>query len=179
MHNQIPQPPGPSVSLSRTVFQRLTSELPRDFPCLFVPIPVLFHLARFHAKPPKTRTAPTHARHKSCNRKKSTDSPYVTFNFARSPPPIRAARVSKRYQKIRISNPDQRQSPTKSIPPPLHLPWPLQPLIPPWLFRPPAPVQDAARTETTLARLARIAGTRAASTHSKVAVAAPRPTKLQ
>jgi hypothetical protein len=30
--------------------------------------------------PPKSRTAPTHARHKSCSRKKSPVSPYVTLN---------------------------------------------------------------------------------------------------
>ncbi|GMU33865.1 MAG: hypothetical protein AMXMBFR20_17370 [Planctomycetia bacterium] len=37
---------------------------------------------RFRQKPPKTRLAPTHARHKSCNRKKSRVSLYVTFDFA-------------------------------------------------------------------------------------------------
>ncbi|OWY70418.1 hypothetical protein B7486_16660 [cyanobacterium TDX16] len=35
---------------------------------------------RFHQKPPKTRSAPTRARHESCKRKKSAVSPYVTFN---------------------------------------------------------------------------------------------------
>jgi len=68
VHNQNPQPPGPAVSPSRTVFQRLTNELPRNFPCPFGHAPVLFHLARFHQKPPKPRSAPTHARRKSCNR---------------------------------------------------------------------------------------------------------------
>ena len=32
-------------------------------------------------KSPKTRTAPTHARHAICNRPKRSDSPYVTFNL--------------------------------------------------------------------------------------------------
>ena len=38
---------------------------------------------RFHQKPRKPRTAPTHARHKSCKRKKSRVSLYVTFDSAR------------------------------------------------------------------------------------------------
>ena len=54
MHNQNPQPPGPAVSPSRTVFQRLTNELPRNFPCPFGHTPVMFHFARFHAIPRKT-----------------------------------------------------------------------------------------------------------------------------
>ena len=41
------------------------------------PIPTF---RRFPQKPPKLRTAPTHARHASCNRKKSRVSPYVTFD---------------------------------------------------------------------------------------------------
>jgi hypothetical protein len=36
---------------------------------------------RFHPKPPRTRIAPTHARRKSCKRKNSLVSPYVTFTF--------------------------------------------------------------------------------------------------
>ena len=54
-----------TVSLCQPVFQRLTNELPRVFPRPFGHTPVVFHLARFHQKPPKTRTAPTHARHRS------------------------------------------------------------------------------------------------------------------
>ena len=68
MFNQNPQPPGPAVSPSRTIFQRLTNEPPRNFPSSFGHTPFVFHRARFHAKPPKTRSAPTHARHKSCKR---------------------------------------------------------------------------------------------------------------
>ena len=52
------------VSPSRHIFQRLTNEIPRNFPCSFGHVPVVFHLAHFHEKPPKTRSAPTHALHK-------------------------------------------------------------------------------------------------------------------
>jgi len=66
-------------------------------------------------KPPKMRLAPTHDRHNTCKRKKSRVSPYVTFDFARlarvPQPPIRAARVSKRYQKRGISDRAQHQPP--------------------------------------------------------------------
>ncbi len=52
--------------------------------------------AIFTQKPPKTRHAPTHARHKTCKPKKSRVSPYVTLENAprRAPlhPPARAPR---------------------------------------------------------------------------------------
>ncbi len=40
-----------------------------------------FDFSTFPPKPPKTRTAPTHARHESCKRKNSAVSPYVTFEI--------------------------------------------------------------------------------------------------
>ena len=43
---------------------------------------------------PFSRTAPTRARHKSCERKKSRVSPYVTFVLARSPRPRSEPRAS-------------------------------------------------------------------------------------
>jgi hypothetical protein len=63
-YSQTRDPLAPFVSPSRYVFQRLTNELSRNFPCSFGHTPVVFHLDRFHEKPPKTRTTPTHARHK-------------------------------------------------------------------------------------------------------------------
>ncbi len=45
-------------------------------------------------------------------------------NLRIAAPPIRAARVSKRYQKSRIPERTQRQPPTQSVSPPLHFPGP-------------------------------------------------------
>ena len=83
MHNQNPQPRVPAMSLSRLVFQRLTNEISRNFPCPFGHTPVLFHLARFHQKPPNPRRAPTHDRHNTCQRPPKLFSPIVTFDSAR------------------------------------------------------------------------------------------------
>jgi len=91
VHNQNPQPPGPAVSPSRTVFQRLTNELPRNFPCPFGHTPVLIHVARFHAKPPKMRNAPTRDRHNTCQSPPKLLSPIVNFDSARLTRDPRAA----------------------------------------------------------------------------------------
>ena len=81
-----PQRLNSSVSPFRRGFQRLTNELPRNFPPLFGHTPVVFHFARFHQKPPKTRTAPTHARQSACKRPQKLFSPIVTFKSTRRRP---------------------------------------------------------------------------------------------
>jgi len=87
-HQPNPRPLGPSVSPSRLDFQRLTNEISRNFPFPFGHTPVLIHVARFHAKPPKTRIAPTHDRHNTCRRPPKLFSPIVTFDSARLTRPI-------------------------------------------------------------------------------------------
>jgi hypothetical protein len=51
------------------------------------------------------------------------------------PPPIRAARVSKRYQQRRLPQRIHRQAPTQSLPPPQHSSRPLRPPSPMPIFR--------------------------------------------
>ncbi|OWY70595.1 hypothetical protein B7486_13330 [cyanobacterium TDX16] len=84
------KPLGRAVSPSRHIFQRLTNELSRNFPRPFGHTPVVFHHARFHQKPPKTRTAPTHARHASYKRPPKLFSPIVTLQINESPRPIQS-----------------------------------------------------------------------------------------
>ncbi len=85
-----PSAPGPAVSPSRTVFQRLTNELSRNFPRPFGHTPVVFHHARFHQKPPKIRTAPTHARRATYKRPPKLFSPIVTLQNIELPRPIQS-----------------------------------------------------------------------------------------
>ncbi len=77
---------------------------------------------------PKSRTTPTHAHHKCCHNLREACVTLCHLRFCRiyanAAPPIRAARVSKRYQKIRTPNRIQHQPPTQSVPPPLHSPGP-------------------------------------------------------
>jgi len=72
----------PLIHFALLVFQGLTNEIPRNFPPLFGLAPSLIHLAHFHEKPPISRIAPTRDRHKTCKRKKSRVSPYVTIDLA-------------------------------------------------------------------------------------------------
>ena len=77
---------------------------------------------------PKSRTTPTHAHHKCCHNLREACVTLCHLRFCKTStnaaPPIRAARVSKRYQKIWTPKRNQHPSPTQSAPPPLHYPGP-------------------------------------------------------
>jgi hypothetical protein len=100
------------IHFARLIFQRLTNEIPRNFPPLFGLAPSLIHFSRFVAQcrlaryarchrdriaqtpstplrptpsapfSPFKRTAPTHARHSAYNRPPKLFSPIVTFDSA-------------------------------------------------------------------------------------------------
>ena len=73
-----------------TFSSRFSRTYKRTFPRFSVPVRAYTGLvslsriaASLHRFSPQTRTAPTHDRHKSCKRKKSRVSLYVTFDSAR------------------------------------------------------------------------------------------------